>query len=214
MTQLSQTGYDHDHDYVCVHDEPDLESVIHNDGTEWVSDDDDQPLQKTWADVMAVNLGSPRKTSTPVKDTELPQVGSGLNHKTEVPLIFVGYNRVQTDGPWISLIQIAGTVVNAMGDGEVLDAIQPMQYGWYIYIKTITDRSVLVQKGLNIAGKHILLHSEYKSSQVKSMKVTLKDLPLHSVSNEEVLEALKEVCLVQLEIRYINVWYEGYLTGI
>ena len=47
LTQLSQTGHDHDHDHACVHDEPDLESVIHNEGTEWVSDDDDQPLQKT-----------------------------------------------------------------------------------------------------------------------------------------------------------------------
>ena len=81
-------------------------------------------------------------------------------------------------------------------------------------MKTITDRSILVQKGLNIASKHILLCSEYKSSQVKSIKVMLKDLPLHSISNEEVLEAMKEECQVQLEIRYANVWYEGYLTGI
>ncbi len=81
-------------------------------------------------------------------------------------------------------------------------------------MKTLADRSTLVQKGLNIAGKHILLHSEYRLSQVKSMKVTLKDLPLHSVSNEEVLEALKTVCPVQSEIRYANVWYEGHLTGI
>ncbi len=41
------------------------------------------------------------------------------------------------------------------------------------------------------------------------MKITLKDLPLHSISNEQVLEALKEICPVQLEVHYSNVWHDG-----
>ena len=46
------------------------------------------------------------------------------------------------------------------------------------------------------------------------MKLTLRDLPLHSVSNEDVLEALKAVCEVQSEVQYANVWFEGWLTNI
>ena len=46
------------------------------------------------------------------------------------------------------------------------------------------------------------------------MKITLKDLLLHSVSNEQVLEALKEVCPVQSEVHYSNVWHDGKPTTI
>ncbi len=46
------------------------------------------------------------------------------------------------------------------------------------------------------------------------MKLTLRDLPLHSVSNEDMLEALKEVCEVQSEVQYANVWFKGWLTNI
>ena len=45
-------------------------------------------------------------------------------------------------------------------------------------------------------------------------KVTLKDLPLHSISNEEVLEALKEICPVQSEVWYSNIWHDGKPTSI
>ncbi len=37
------------------------------------------------------------------------------------------------------------------------------------------------------------------------VKITLKDLPLHTVSNLEVLEAVKEVCEPTSEVSYCNV---------
>lgn len=46
------------------------------------------------------------------------------------------------------------------------------------------------------------------------VKVVLKDLPLHAVSNSEVLEALHEVLEVESEVSYCNVWYKGRLTNI
>ena len=46
------------------------------------------------------------------------------------------------------------------------------------------------------------------------MKITLKDLPLHSISNEQVLEAIKEICPVQSEVQYSNVWHDGKPTTI
>ncbi len=44
--------------------------------------------------------------------------------------------------------------------------------------------------------------------------MTIKDLPLHSVENEDVLEALKEFCDIQSEVLYANVWHNGHLTNI
>ena len=37
---------------------------------------------------------------------------------------------------------------------------------------------------------------------------------MHSVSNEDVLEALKTVCEVQSEVQYANIWFEGQLINI
>ncbi len=42
----------------------------------------------------------------------------------------------------------------------------------------------------------------------------VKDLPLHAVSNIEVLDALKEVCVPTSEVNYCNVWFNGQLTNI
>ncbi len=60
-----------------------------------------------------------------------------------------------------------------------------------------------------VAGKQIMLRSQLNPQCQESVKVTLKDSPLHKVSNEETLEALKEICLVQSEVCYSNVWYNG-----
>ncbi len=45
-----------------------------------------------------------------------------------------------------------------------------------------------------MAGKHMALRSEVTVRHNDAVKVTLKDLLLHSVSNEQVLESLKAVC--------------------
>ncbi len=100
------------------------------------------------------------------------------------------------------------------GGGLGLDAVQPMRSGWYIYIRTQFDRDQLIQKGIIVAGKYVALRSEAMARQCDAVKVTLKDLPLNSVSNEHVLESLKEICLVESEVSYSNVWFEGKPTMI
>ncbi len=62
---------------------------------------------------------------------------------------------------------------------------------------TQADHEQLIQKGIVVAGKLITLHSEVTPQQHGAVKITLKDLPLHSISNEQVLEALKDVCTVE-----------------
>ena len=47
-----------------------------------------------------------------------------------------------------------------------------------------------------------------------TVKLTLRDLPLHAVSNEDVLDTLCPICEVQSEVQYANVWYDGRLTNI
>ncbi len=42
----------------------------------------------------------------------------------------------------------------------------------------------------------------------------MKDLPLYSMGNEEVLEAMKEVCSVTLAVNYSNLWFNGKMTNI
>ncbi len=46
------------------------------------------------------------------------------------------------------------------------------------------------------------------------MKVTIRDLPLHSVDNEEVLDALKDICDVLSPVNYSNVWHNSQMTNI
>ncbi len=101
-----------------------------------------------------------------------------------------------------------------MGSAETLDAVQPMKAGWYIYMMTQTDCNVLVSRGINVAGQHVALCSELRSQQTATVKVTLKDLPLHSIANEQVLEAIKEYCKVASEVRYANLWFEGKMIGV
>ncbi len=42
----------------------------------------------------------------------------------------------------------------------------------------------------------------------------MKDLPLHSVGSDEVLEAVKEICSVTSVVNYLNLWFEGKMTNI
>ncbi len=58
------------------------------------------------------------------------------------------------------------------------------------------------------------LRSEYRSAQKKSVKITLKYLPLHSMGNEDVLESVKEYCKVWSMVNYSNNWYNGHITNI
>ncbi len=101
-----------------------------------------------------------------------------------------------------------------MQDAMVIDAVQPMRAGWYIYMRTTADHATLVSKGITVAGRYIQLQSEVRQDRVHSVKVTLRDLPLHSVDNKAVLEALCDVCHITSLVKYSNVWFQGKLTNI
>ncbi len=137
-----------------------------------------------------------------------------VQHKAEVPPVFLGYNRLQSETAHVPLFQVATAVMQVMGNTDTLDAVQPMRYGWYIYMCMMTDRSTLIAKGINLNGHYITLQSEVRSNQKNTVKVTLKDLPLHSVLNEDVLDAMKTHCEVHLEVKYSNLWHEGKATTI
>ncbi len=52
-----------------------------------------------------------------------------LDHKAEVPPIFIPYRRVSAEGARISLVQVATLVINAMCNETALDVVQPMRNG-------------------------------------------------------------------------------------
>ncbi len=156
-----------DHDQGQASDSVNLEAIIDNTGMEWVSEDEDSTVPSTmpsWADVAAVNLtgsmsgsgATPTPTSNKIPDFG----GASLQHKAELPPVFLGYNRMSSTSPCLTLIQLAGSVASAMGNGMLLDAIQPMRYGWYIYMRTLKDQAELVNRGITVAGRHIMLQSE------------------------------------------------------
>ena len=108
-----------------------------------------------------------------------------LQHKAQVAPVYLAYHCVQSVGMnvRILLFQVASAVANVVG-GLALDAVQPMHTGWYIYMCTQVDRDALIEKGVVVAGCHVHLHSELNPCQRDMVKITLKDLPLHSISNE------------------------------
>ena len=81
-------------------------------------------------------------------------------------------------------MQIACAVVEALNDPQVVDAIQPMKSGWWIYVQTNADHERLVMQGLTVAGKHIPLRSEFHTTRKRTVKIMIRDLPLHAVDNE------------------------------
>ena len=111
-------------------------------------------------------------------------------------------------------MQIAMAVVQALQDDSAIDAVQPMQNGWCIYIHTLTDRVNLINSGITLAGCYIPLQSKTASHRWPSVKITIKDLPLHAVDNEDILEVVKEHCEVQSAVAYANIWYNGHLMNI
>ncbi len=131
-------------------------------------------------------------------------VGQAVQHKAEVPLIFLAYKWVLAEGERISLVQIATSVIQAMHSDNSLDAVQPMKMGWHIYMHTLSDHTHLVERGIHVAGKFILLCSEVHAASQQFVKIALKDLPLHSVDNKDVLDSLKEVCKVNSTVKYSN----------
>ena len=89
-------------------------------------------------------------------------------------------------------MQIACAVVQTLNDVHSVDAVQPMRTGWLIYFQTQADWECLVVQGLTIAGNYIQLQNDLRSSARMTVKITLRDLPLHAVDNAQVLEVLSE----------------------
>ena len=89
-----------------------------------------------------------------------------------------------------------------------------MKTGWWIYLCTQPDRDHLVAQGITVVGKHILLHSEFRSNTQCSVKIVLKDLPLHMVDNSQVLDAMTDQCEVVSEVFYGTLWQDNQLTSI
>ncbi len=109
---------------------------------------------------------------------------------------------------------MAISIIQAMGTHAKLDAIQPMRTSWNIYMLTLLDHTHLIEKGIHLTGKFVLLHSKSQVGAQQLVKVTIKDLPLHSVGNEDVLEEVKKVCKVTSIVCYANLWYNGQATAI
>ncbi len=117
----------------------DLEAVIHNEGTEWVDVEvepsqcfSDAGYEASWAKVVS-------KFPQGFQNRPRGDQGFGeemVQHKAQVQLVFLAYHRVQSIGTVrIPLYQITLSVAQSVG-GVGLDAVQPMQTGWYIYMRT------------------------------------------------------------------------------
>ena len=185
----------------------DLEAVVESEGAEWVDvddsgvgDNDGQSQHCTWAQIVSpqhkVNnkMAMDRNVVTASTSTGPANFGvESLQHKAQVAPVYLAYHCVQSIGTdvRIPLFQVASAIANAVG-GLALDAVQPIHSGWYIYMHTQVDRDALIEKGVVVAGCHVHLHSEQNPHQRDAVKITLKDLPLHSISNDQVLEAVKE----------------------
>ncbi len=75
-----------------------------------------------------------------------------VQHKAEVPPVFLGYNWLQSETAHMPLFQVATVVMQSRGNSDTLDTVQPMRYGWYIYMHIMADRSTLITKGITLNG--------------------------------------------------------------
>ncbi len=107
----------------------------------------------TWADkVKGVSNGASggrHITSANGSDSvgSVPKFGgTAIRHKSEVPPIFLAYQHVLAEGAHITLVQIATSVIQAMRDDSVLDVVQLMKTGWYIYMCTVADNKVGISR--------------------------------------------------------------------
>lgn len=161
--------------------------------------------------------GLPPRVQSSIRGRGALQVAGGgneLQHKSLVKPVFLAYGRVSGEGQRHTLLQIATAILMSLGDDMAVDAVQLMRTGWWIYLRTHADRARLVAQGLTLAGKHIMLRSEFHATKASTAKVTLRDLPLHMVDNEQVLAVMNECCSVKSEVFYGTVWHEGSPTSI
>ncbi len=208
---ISQPGTDNEMDFPpLTADSQGQLGTRDNSGVETISDTipiatietvSDQPPH-TWAD----------KLNTEHSKCFLSQVPM-LEHTLQVHPIFMNYKKVSSEGYKTPLIDVAVAVGKAIGDCN-LDAVQPTHNGWQIYVKTKHDRVSLMASGLDLAGKHISLEARTTSMSIANVKITIKDLPLHEVTNEDVLTAVKQVASISSPVKYANIWVNGHHTHL
>ena len=104
--------------------------------------------------------------------------------------------------------------MDALNDSTAVDVVQPMKSGWWIYVQTTADCERLVAQGIIMAGKHVPLRSELVTSRKRTVKIMVHDLPLHTVDNEQVLEAISESFAISSEVLYGTLWQNGQPTSI
>ncbi len=78
-------------------------------------------------------------------------------------------------------------------------------------MKTEQDRAQLLMTGINLARRHVSL-SVSRRDQGDTVKIIVKDLPLHEVSNSVILSELKLHAKVSLDVKYCNVFINGKRT--
>ena len=160
-------------------------------------DGDNQPVD-SWAQIAG-------KTHTSLFS------GTASNHVTQIRPVFLAYNRVAIEGHHIPLSEVVSVLAHAVGNANQIDGVQVMHSGWNIYIKTEQDRAQLLMTGINLAGRHISL-SVSRRDQGDTVKIIVKDLPLHEVSYSVMLSELKLHAKVSSDVKYCNVFVNGKRT--
>lgn len=127
-----------------------------------------------------------------------------IDHVATVCPLFLSYKKVSMEGHHIPVSTVAMSVSKAISP-DMVDAIQPMKNGWQIYTRIEETRVELQAAGVDLASKHVSLNVSYGEGLHSLVKLIIKDLPLHEVSNEHVLAAVKEYGDVLSDVKYSNI---------
>ena len=146
------------------------------------------------------------------KNVDLLFHGIAAEHVSQVRPIFLAYKSVSWEAHHLPIAEITSSIAQTVDDTDQIDGIQAMKSGWNIYMKTEVDRAQLLMAGLNIAS-HVSLVVSCKDN-TESIKLIIKDLPLHKVSNQDVLAILKENFEVLSDVKYSNIFINGKCTHL
>ena len=135
-------------------------------------------------------------------------LGTIAEHVSQVQLIFLAYKKVSWEGHWIPIADVVTSIAAAVENADQIDGIQALKAGWNIYMKTEVDHAALLLVSINLAGRHVTL-MPYRHENNDLVKIIIKDLPLHEVSNQDVLSSVKEHMDILSDVRYSNVYVDG-----
>ena len=137
-------------------------------------------LASSWVDIVG-------KSEKIVQQSHL----EALDHVATVQPLFLPYKKVSVEGSQIATSTIAVAVSHAILTSQI-DAVHATKNGWQIYTRSEEAQIELQAAGINVAGKHVPLHVAQGDGPHSSVKLILKDLPLHEVSNDHVLAEVKK----------------------